>query len=102
MLEDNGIEQMETGMVVGVTAILMNEGRWRDLEVISLIGELRPNISTIRVAARLLEAFNILFPETKIDVKPLLDEAKKVESHFEKIKTQAKPVIGDIPMNLYG
>ena len=31
MLDNAGIEQMETGMVVGVTAILMNEGRWRTL-----------------------------------------------------------------------
>jgi len=100
-LEDAGIEQMETGMLVGVTAILMNEGRWRNREVISLIGEIRSEFSTIRVAARLIEAYNKLSGLPKIDTKPMMEEAEKIESHFEKLQTQAKPVIGDVPMNLY-
>jgi uncharacterized protein len=101
MLDDVGIEQMETGMVVGVTAILMNEGRWRNRDVISLIGEMKSDISVIRVAARLVEVFNILFPELKVETKSLLDEANKIETHFEKLQEQAKPVISDVPMNLY-
>ena len=101
MLDNAGIEQMETGMVVGVTAILMNEGRWRNRDVISLIGEMRSDISVIRVAARLLEAFNLLFPKLKVETKSLLDEASKIEAHFEKLQAQAKPVIPDVPMDLY-
>jgi uncharacterized protein len=100
-LDDAGIEQMETGMVVGVTGVLMNEGRWRDKEVISLIGEIRSDISIIRVAARLLKTFNRLFPDLKVDTKPLLDEAEKIESHFENLQTQAKPVIDEAPMSIY-
>lgn len=102
MLDDAKIEQMETGMIVGVTAVLMNEGRWQNKDVISLIGEVRSNVSTVRLAARLIDVFNKLFPDLGIDVKPLLDEAEKVESHFAKLKTQAKPVIGEPPLNLYG
>ena len=100
-LDDAGIEQMETGIVVGVTGVLMNEGRWRDIEVISLIGEIRNDISVIRIAAALVKTFNRLFPHLKVDSKPLLDEAKKIESHFENLQTQAKPVMGEVPMNIY-
>ena len=100
-LESAGIEQMDTGMVVGVTAVLMNEGRWQNREVISLIGEMHDKISTIRVAARLLEAFNRLFPELRVETKSLIDEANKVENHFEKLQTQAKPVLSEVPMNIY-
>jgi len=102
MLDNAQVEQMETGMVVGVTAVLMNEGRWQNKNVISLIGEVQRDTPIIRLAVRLLEVFNKLYPELGIDVKPLLDEAEKVESHFSKLQTQAKPVIGEAPMNLYG
>jgi uncharacterized protein len=101
MIEDAGLEQLDVGMIVGVTAVLMNEGRWRDREVISLIGEIQDKISVIRVAVRLIDAFNRLFPKIKVDTKVLLEEANKVESHFEKLQTQAKPVITDVPMNIY-
>jgi uncharacterized protein len=101
MLEKAKISQMETGMVVGVTAILMNEGRWRNRDIISLIGEVRGEISDIRVAARLIEGFNKLFPKFDIDVDPLLKEAEKIESHFQKLETQARPVIDEAPINIY-
>lgn len=101
LLDEAKINQMETGMVVGVTAILMNEGRWRNRDVISLIGEVKGGASDIRVAARLIEAFNKLFPKCKIEVKTLLEEAEKIESHFQKIETQARPVIGEAPINIY-
>jgi uncharacterized protein len=102
LLEDAKISQMETGMVVGVTAILMNEGRWRNRDVISLIGELSEDVPHIKVAALLLEAFNKLFPEFQIDLKPLHDEAAKIEQHFENIQTQAKPVIEKPTSYMYG
>lgn len=102
MLDDAEIEQLETGMVVGVTAVLMNEGRWQNKDVITLIGEIRDDVPTVRLAARLLDMFNKLYPRLGIDVKPLLDEAEKVESHFTKLQAQAKPVIGEAPTVLYG
>jgi uncharacterized protein len=101
LLDAAGITQMETGMVVGVTAILMNEGRWRNRDVISLIGEVKNNISNIRVAARLIEAFNNLFPRFNINVEPLLEEAEKIESHFDTIQAQARPVLDESAMSLY-
>ena len=101
LIDAAGINQMETGMIVGVTAVLMNEGRWRNRDVISLIGEVKDNISNIRVAARLVEAFNKIFPKFDIDVKPLLKEAQKMEKHFETIQTQARPVLDDASINIY-
>lgn len=101
MLEEAGIEQMDVGMLVGVTAILMNEGRWQNKDVISLIGEIGDKTSFIRVAARLLEAFNRLFPKLRVETKTLLDEANKIEMHFDKLQAQAKPVIPEGPMSIY-
>ena len=101
MLEEAGIEQMEVGMLVGVTAILMNEGRWQNRDVISLIGEIGNKMSFIRVAARLVDAFNRLFPKLKVETKSLLDEASKIETHFDKLQAQAKPVLPEGPMSIY-
>lgn len=101
MLEEAGIEQMEVGMLVGVTAILMNEGRWQNKDVISLIGEIGNQTSLIRVAAKLVEAFNRLFPKLKVETKTLLDEARKIETHFDKLQAQAKPVMPEGPMSIY-
>jgi len=46
--------------------------------------------------------FNKLFPQSKIVIKPLLEQAKQIESHFEKLQTQANPVIGEAPLDIYG
>ena len=92
-LEDLGIEQIQIGMTVGVTAVLLNEGRWENINVTSLIGESQRGIPDARVAASLVRAVDKLFPEVEFDMAPLDKMVVEIEEHIRQIRSQAEPVI---------
>ncbi|UCH89514.1 MAG: proteasome assembly chaperone family protein [Thermoplasmata archaeon] len=92
-LEEHGIEQIELGMTVGVTAVLLNEGRWEDINVISLIGESQRDIPDARVAASLVRAVDKLFPAVKFDMSPLDKMVVEIEKRIKQVRSQAEPVI---------
>lgn len=88
-----GIAQLETGMITGVAGVLLNEGRWANYDVISLIAEARPQMPDAFAAARLIDGIDKLLPDLKIDLEPLLEQAKELETHLQTLKEQAKPVV---------
>ena len=102
-LDKRGIEQLETGMITGVTGVLLNEGRWRNADVIALLAEARSDMPDARAGVALVRALDVLLPELSIDLKPLQDEAKALEDHLTKLKQQAKPIAKPeaIPSDMY-
>ena len=82
---------LNVGMITGVSAILLNEGRRENFDVVSLLGEARPDMPDSEAAAQLVSVIDQMFPEIKIDVSPLLKEAKMLEERIKKLKQQAKP-----------
>lgn len=92
-LEKAGIEQLESGMISGVSGVLLNEGRWENFDTIALLAEARPNIPDALAAAMLVRAIDDLLPDIKIDLEPLLSEAKELEAQLSHLKTQAKPAL---------
>ncbi len=102
-LEKHGIEQLETGMITGVTGVLLNEGRWRNADVIALLAEARANMPDARAAVALVHALDDLLPEISIDLAPLQDQAKALENHLVRLKQQAKAVVPaePIPSEMY-
>jgi uncharacterized protein len=84
-------EPLNLGMITGVSAVLLNECRIGNFDVISLLGEARKDIPDSEAAARLVQIVDELLPEVEIDISPLLEEAKKLEERMEKLKTQATP-----------
>ena len=91
-IEAAGLPFLETGMVAGVAGVVLNEGRWGGHNVIALLGEARPYLPDAAAAARLVEAADKLLPHVKIDLAPLLNQAKELEAHIQALKEQAKPV----------
>ena len=83
---------LNLGMITGVSAILLNEGRRENVDVISLLGEARPNIPDSEAAAKLISVIDEMLPEIKIDVAPLLEDARMLEERMKKLKEQTKPV----------
>ncbi|HEC95712.1 MAG TPA: proteasome assembly chaperone family protein, partial [Euryarchaeota archaeon] len=77
----------------GVSAVLLNEGRRENFDVMCLLGEARPNIPDSEAAAKLVGVVDQIFPEIKIDVSPLLEDAKMLEERMKKLKQQAKPAV---------
>ena len=90
LLSDNDIQQFQEGVISGVAGVLLNEGKRRDFDVISLLAEARPNYPDARAAARVIEAIDKVLLHMKIDVKPLYREAEGIEARIMSMQQQAK------------
>ena len=100
-IEAASIPYLETGIVSGVAGVLLNEGRWAKYDVVALLGEARPYLPDAHAAAKLVQTADRLLPEVEIDLAPLLDQAKELETHLQTLKEQAKPVSPEVPSSLY-
>lgn len=90
LLKDNDIQQFQEGVISGVAGVLLNEGKRRDFDVISLLAEARPNYPDARAAARVIEAIDKILLHMNIDVKPLYREAEGIEARIMSMQKQAK------------
>ena len=102
-LEKREIPQLESGMIAGVTGVLLNEGRWRDVDVIALLAEARLSVPDATAAVSLVRVLDTLLPEISIDLGPLQHQAKLLEEHLTKLKQQARSVVPPepIPSEMY-
>ena len=90
LLEEHGIKQFQEGVISGVAGVLLNEGKRREFDVISILAEARPNYPDARAAARVIEAINKILFQIKIDVKPLYREAEGIEARIKTMQKVAK------------
>jgi len=102
-LDKRGIPQLESGMITGVSGVLLNEGRWRNMDVIALLAEARFALPDARAAVSLVRALDTLLPEIQIDTKPLQEQAKELERQLTRLKQQARSVVQPepIPPDMY-
>ncbi len=91
-LNEAEIDQLRVGIIGGIGGILLNEGRWSNFDVISLAVGIHKQSPDARAAAKIIEALNRLRPQLKVDVRPLLDQAKEIESRLKVLRKQAEPV----------
>jgi uncharacterized protein len=101
VLDDAGIRQLETGMISGVSGVLLNEGRWQFYDVITLLAEALPAIPDANAAARLLEVVDVLLPEIKLDLEPLKVQARALEAHLKRLREEARPTISDTSAGMF-
>ena len=101
-VEGKDIEPLDTGIITGVSAILLNEGRRFNFDIISLLVGVRPNIPDARAAAKIIEAINKFIPLVDIDAAPLYKEAEGIEKYLRKLRAQAKPAETALPQQMYG
>jgi len=88
MLKQHGIQSFEEGVISGVAGILLNEGRKRDFDVLTLLAEAHPDFPDAKAAALVLEAIDDLLLGIDFDAKPLLEEAQRIEEHIRDIQKQ--------------
>ncbi len=86
-----------------LTAVLLNEGRYRNVDVIALLAEARPVLPDATAAVSLVRALDLLVPELKIDLKPLQEQAKALEDQLTRLKQQARLTapLEPIPSDMY-
>lgn len=92
-LEESGIEQLEIGMIPGISGVLLNEGRWVKLDVLSLVASTQAVVPDAMAASRLVEAVDKLLGRVKIPIEPLVEQAEKIQEHLAAVREQAKPAM---------
>jgi uncharacterized protein len=97
-LDKAKIGQLETGMIAGVSGVLLNEGRWRNSDVIALLAEARPDVPDAHAAVALVRALDTLLTDVEIDLGPLKEQARSLEQFLQKLKQQATPVVRQEPV----
>ncbi|HEV8594223.1 MAG TPA: PAC2 family protein [Thermoplasmata archaeon] len=105
ILKKNGVALFEEGVITGVAGVLLNEGRKRDFDVITLLSEAHPDYPDARAAARVIEVIDKLLLRTELDAKPLYEEAERIENQLKSIHQQTdgvkKPAVKERP-SMYG
>jgi uncharacterized protein len=94
-LEKIDVKPLTTGIIYGVSGVLLNEGRWNDFDVITLLAEAYPDKPDAIAAAKIIEALDVLTPQIKIEVEPLYEQSRKFEEHLKTLRGQAKPSLPD-------
>jgi uncharacterized protein len=89
-LKDAKIETLQSGIIYGISGVLLNEGRWNNYDVITILAEACIDIPDSIAAAKILEAIYKLIPETKIEIKPLYEKSKKLEEYLKTLRKQAE------------
>lgn len=105
VLRKNKIRIFEEGVITGVAGVLLNEGRKRDFDVITLLSEAHPDYPDARAAARVIETIDKLLLHTRLDAKPLYEEAERIEMQLKTIHHQtevAKKPSAPIRPSMYG
>ncbi|MBX8638058.1 MAG: PAC2 family protein [Thermoplasmata archaeon] len=100
-IERAGLEQLQTGMISGTSAIMLNEGRVSKYDVIGLFVEAREDIPDATGAAMLVQGLNMLFSPLNFAIKPLLDEAKQIQLQIEHMRKQGEPATKE-SYSIYG
>jgi uncharacterized protein len=85
LLKKNNIPIFDNGVVVGLAGVLLNEGVNRDFDVISILSEAHADYPDARAAAAAVEVIDRILLHTRIDTKPLLEEAALIETALKDI-----------------
>jgi len=88
LLEGTRIMPFSEGVISGVAGVLLNEGKRRDFNVISLLAETRTEYPDARAAARVIEAIDETILNIGIDVGPLYKEAEGIELKIKMMRAQ--------------
>lgn len=97
---DAGIPATLNGSVSGIPAILLNEGAWRNYDVIALLVKVAPDAPDFRAGAAVAEALARIAPAASCDVKALLKEAEIMEKTLRKIRSDQ--LLPHKPEQMYG
>ncbi|HEY7508539.1 MAG TPA: PAC2 family protein [Nitrososphaera sp.] len=82
-----GIPPVINGSVSGIPAILINEGAWRNYDVIVLLVKVVRDMPDFRAGAAVAQALAKLAPGASCDVPALLKEAEAMEKTLKKIRS---------------
>jgi uncharacterized protein len=83
-------EPFVEGVISGTAGVLLNEGRRRGVDVVTLLAEARPDTADARAAALILAAIDQMILHMNLNVEPLCKEAEKLEAQLKIIHKDAQ------------
>ncbi len=88
-MNELGIKSISHGIITGISGILLNEGRRRNFDIITLVAQARPEIPDARASALLIETISKII-SISIDIEPLYRDAELIESRIRNLREQSK------------
>ena len=88
--EEAGIKRLGAGSVVGIPAILLNEGTWKKIDVIVLLIRVLKDAPDFRAGAAIAEAITKLVPGASCDTGALLQEAGMTEKTLKQLRSEQR------------
>ncbi len=82
------IKPFDEGVISGVAGVLLNEGKKRVFDVISILAEAHESYPDAKAAARIIEALDTSILHLKIDTDPLYKEAEIIEESIRRFQQQ--------------
>ncbi|NLI73185.1 MAG: proteasome assembly chaperone family protein [Euryarchaeota archaeon] len=89
LLTSKNVTVFEGGIIVGLSAILLNEGVNRIFDVVTLLSEASADFPDARAAAAEATTINDLVLDNRLDLQPLEEEAGKIEGELKDIYDRA-------------
>ncbi|MDH3366151.1 MAG: PAC2 family protein [Thermoplasmata archaeon] len=90
MLKTADYEPFTEGVISGTAGVLLNEGRRRGVDVITLLAEARPDMADARAAALILTAIDQMIMHLSLNVEPLCKEAERLEAQLKVLHKDAE------------
>jgi uncharacterized protein len=90
------------GVISGTAGVLLNEGRRRNVDVITLLAEARPNLADARAAALIVSAIDQMIMHLSLNVEPLCKEAERLEAQLKVLHKDAEKKSRDSPPTVAG
>ena len=99
-LKEADAEPFLEGVISGTAGVLLNEGKRRQVDVITLLAEARPDVADARAAALILAAIDQMILHMNLNVEPLCKEAERLEAQLKVLhKDAARQSNGQSPNN---
>ena len=90
LLLEADAEPFVEGVISGTAGVLLNEGRRRNMDVITLLAEARPDAADARAAALILAAIDQMILHMNLNVEPLCKEAERLEAQLKVLHRDAQ------------
>ena len=90
LLKQADAEPFVEGVISGTAGVLLNEGKRRGVDVITLLAEARPDTADARAAALILAAIDQMILHMNLNVEPLCKEAERLEAQLKVLHKDAE------------
>lgn len=90
MLRKADAETFAEGVISGTAGVLLNEGRRRGMDVLTLLAEARPDMADARAAALILSVIDQMIMHLNLNVEPLCKEAERLEAQLKVLHKDAE------------